>query len=101
MLRTGVRWLVLTGAAVALAGFTPRGASAQQLRMVRDWEPRGPQFDFSPDGVWRRRVRAVAAARAAALAGGRFDLLNAPRRMAAPQPSAYAVSGVLNVPAIL
>jgi len=101
MVRTGIRWLVLAGAAVALAGLAPRGALAQEPQMVRNWEPRGPQFDFRPDGVWRRKVRAVAAARAAALAAGRFDLLNAPVQMAAPQPSAYAVTGFLNVPAIL
>ena len=101
MLRTGVRWLVLAGAGVALAGLAPRGAAAQEPQMVRNWEPRGPQFDFRPDGVWRRKVRAIAAARAEALARGRFDLLNAPVQMAAPQPSAYAVTGFLNVPAIL
>jgi M6 family metalloprotease-like protein len=101
MLRIGVRWLVLTGAAAALAVLAPRAALAQAPQMVRNWEPRGPQFDFRPDGVWRRKVRAIAAARAAALAAGRFDLLNAPVQSAAPQPSAYAVTGFLNVPAIL
>ncbi|MGD0484308.1 MAG: immune inhibitor A domain-containing protein [Gemmatimonadales bacterium] len=99
MLRTGVRWFVLMSAAAGLAGLAPRGAVAQVPQMVREWEPRG--FDFRPDGVWRRKVRAVAAARADALARGRFDLLNAPNRLAAPEPSAYAVSGILNVPAIL
>ena len=101
MLRNRLRWLVVTGAAVGLAGLAPRGAVAQIPQMVRDWEPRGPQFDFRPDGVWRRKVREVAAARAAALARGQFDLLNAPIRLGAPQPSSYAVTGTLNVPVIL
>ena len=99
MLRTRLRWLVLTGVAAGLAGLAPRGATAQVPQMVRDWEPRG--FDFRPDGVWRRKVRAVAAARAAALARGQFNLLNAPASLRAPQPSAYAVTGTLTVPALL
>jgi M6 family metalloprotease-like protein len=98
---TGVRWIVLTGAAAGLAGLTPRGAGAQEPQLVRNWELRGPQFDFRPDGVWRRKVRAIAAARAAALSRGQFDLLNAPVRLGAPLPSAYAVTGFLDVPAIL
>lgn len=96
-----MRWLVAAGAAVGFAGLAPRGALAQESQMAKHWELRGPRFDFRPDGVWRRRVRAIAAARAAALAGGRFDVLNAPVQMASPQPSAYAVTGFLNVPAVL
>ena len=99
MMRNRLRWLVVTGAAVGLAGLAPRGAVAQIPQMVRNWEPRG--FDFRPDGVWRRKVREVAAARAAALARGEFELLNAPARLAAPRPSAYAVTGTLTVPALL
>jgi M6 family metalloprotease-like protein len=98
MLRTRLRWLVLTGVAVGLAGLAPRVAVAQVPQMVRNWEP---PFDFRPDGVWRRKVREVAAARAAALARGQFDLLNAPVRRGAPEPSAYAVGGTITVPALL
>jgi M6 family metalloprotease-like protein len=98
---SSVRWLVLTAAAAGLAGLTPRGAGAQEPRMVRNWELRGPRFDFRPNGVWRRRVRAIAATRAAALARRDFAALNAPVRLAAPQLSAYAVTGQLNVPAVL
>jgi M6 family metalloprotease-like protein len=98
MLRNRLRWLVVMGAAVGLAGLAPRGAVAQVPQIVRNWEP---PFDFRPDGVWRRKVREVAAARAAALARGQFSLLNAPARLAAPQPSALAVTGTLKVPALL
>ena len=48
-------------------------APAQQP--ARQWEPRG--FDFTRDGVWRAKARAVAGARAAALARGDFASLNA------------------------
>src|SRR4051812_33854626 len=56
-----------------LAALVPAGARAQQP--ARQWEPRG--FDFTPDGVWRARARAIMSARAAALGRGDFSALNA------------------------
>src|SRR5512142_789842 len=100
MLGTGVRWLVGFGAVAAVAALTPTGVAAQADRPVRNWELRGARFDFRPDGVWRRKVRAIAAARSAALARREFRTLNAPVQAAGPFPSAYAVTGALNVPAI-
>ena len=101
MLVTGVRWLVVAGTLAAVAALTPTGAAAQADRPVRNWELRGARFDFRPDGVWRKKVRAVAAARAAALARRDFRVLNAPVQAGGPYPSPYAVTGTLNVPAIL
>ncbi len=101
MLVTGMRWSLVAGTLAAAAALTPTRATAQGDRPVRNWELRGPRFDFRPDGVWRRKVRAIAAARAAALARGDFRTLNAPVQAAGPIPSAYAVTGSLDVPAIL
>jgi M6 family metalloprotease-like protein len=83
---------------------------AQQPAPRRRWEPAG--FDFSPDGVWRRRSRDVARLRRAALARGDFSYLNAAVRAARSRPGIYAapasvnqsgaaVGGVLYVPALL
>jgi M6 family metalloprotease-like protein len=88
------------------AAVSPRALPAQD-GPVREWEPRG--FDFTPDGVWRRKAAAVAAARAAALARGDFASLNAPMAMAAnvlapgavPFASMMAVSGVLREPVFI
>lgn len=83
----------------------PAAARAQD-QPRRDWEPRG--FDFTADGVWRVRARAVARLRAAALARGDFASLNAAVRSAAnlvqlgaPVTAPLAVSGVLRVPVFL
>ncbi|MEK7668462.1 MAG: M6 family metalloprotease domain-containing protein [Gemmatimonadota bacterium] len=101
MRRTGARWAVLFGTAIGLVVLVAGPAGAQQPEFSRRWELRGSQFDFSQDGVWRRRARAVAEQRAAALGRGDFALLNAPRRLTGPVPSAMAISGTLKVPAIL
>src|SRR6267378_220560 len=59
-------------------------------------------FDFRKDGVWRRQARAVRAVRARLLSRRNFGALNAPMAAAgAPLASGTAVSGVLQVPAIL
>lgn len=59
---------------------------------ARPREPRG--FDFSPDGVWRKRARAVRTARQNALRSRNASmLLNAPMSM--------RVTGVLRVPIFL
>src|SRR6267378_268644 len=59
-------------------------------------------FDFRKDGVWRRQARAVRAVRARLLSRRNFGALNAPMAAAgAPLASSAAVSGVLQVPAIL
>jgi M6 family metalloprotease-like protein len=101
MPRTGARLAVLLGAVVGLAALGAGTARAQQPGLAHRWELRGPQFDFSPDGVWRRKARGVAQARAAAIARGDFAALNAASQLAGPALSGMAVSGTLNVPAIL
>jgi M6 family metalloprotease-like protein len=75
---------------------------AGQGQPVRDWEPRG--FDFTPDGVWRKKARAVAQARADAMARGDFSSLN--RHLSFPSLSAplrttMAVTDTLRVPVLL
>jgi M6 family metalloprotease-like protein len=61
-----------------------------------------PGFDFAPDGVWRGRARRIAQVRAALLSERAFGRLNQAIRLAAgPGPSSSAVTGVLQVPAIL
>jgi M6 family metalloprotease-like protein len=92
---------VLLGALVGLAALGAGTARAQQPGLARRWELRGPQFDFSPDGVWRRKARGVAQERAAAIARGDFAALNAPVRLAGPALSGLAVTGTLTVPAVL
>lgn len=77
------------------------GAQAQrpsQRGALPSWEP--PGFDFSADGVWRVRARAVARARAALLNRRQFAQLNAPLA-GASGPAAPAVAGVLRVPVVL
>jgi M6 family metalloprotease-like protein len=92
---------VLLGVVVGLAALGAGTARAQQPGLARRWELRGPQFDFAPDGVWRRKARGVAQARAAAIARGDFAALNAASRLAGPALSGLAVSGTLKVPAVL
>lgn len=101
MLRTGARSAVLFGAVVGLAALGAGTARAQQPGLARRWELRGPQFDFAPDGVWRRKARGVAQERAAAIARGDFAALNAALRLAGPALSGMAVTGTLKVPAVL
>jgi immune inhibitor A len=72
-----------------------RAAFAQEPRR----EP--PGFDFTPDGVWRVQARRVMQARRELLARGDFAQLNAPAALRAAALTAAAVSGVLQVPAIL
>jgi M6 family metalloprotease-like protein len=83
------------GVAALLSSFVPATALAQAAP-PRRWEI--PGFDFRPDGVWRTKARAVAATRARLLAAGQFRALNAPTGL---QPSATALTGVLNVPAVV
>ena len=90
--------LACAGVILAAPAAGGQGRVSQEI-MASRWEPRG--FDFSPDGVWRVRARAVAQQREALLAGGRFSELNAPVAAGAPMSFAQAVSGVLNVPTIL
>ena len=101
------RNVILAATLAAAAALVPQPARAQQP--ARLWEPRG--FDFKPDGVWRRRARQVAAARAAAMRQGDFRSLNSAIRLAraapalvlggAAQQSPMAITGVLNVPVFL
>lgn len=84
---------------IALAALPGRGAA--QGRMHPRWEI--PGFDFAPDGVWRARARRIAQVRAGLLSQRAFGRLNQAIGLAAagPVPSATAVTGVLQVPAIL
>jgi M6 family metalloprotease-like protein len=90
------RCVFVIGALAALAAFVP-GRAAAQNRMHPRWEI--PGFDFSPDGVWRAKVRRIQQARARMLAQGNFGALNAART--APAGSALVLSGTQFVPAIL
>lgn len=82
--------LVLAGAARAQA----RGGAREP---VRGWEL--PWLDISPNGGWRVRARAVAAARARLLSQRNFPALNAPTAPGAV--SATALAGTLHVPVIM
>ena len=69
----------------------------------RDWEPKG--FDFTPDGVWRKKARVIWRAREAAMARGDFSSLNRPMLAAAargaPLRSTMALSDTLRIPVLL
>src|SRR6266576_209282 len=94
------------GVTALLCSFVARTSAAQDQRHPR-WEI--PGFDFRKDGVWRTKARAVRAMRARLRAAGRFAELNASATAArggvklsqTGQASATAVTGTLNVPAIL
>ena len=85
-------------ACLALVGLVAAGGAqvvAQELQPVRRWEL--PGFDIRPNGGWRVKARAVAAARAAMLARRDFWTLNA-----APAGAVAAVvQGTLEVPVIM
>ncbi len=83
----------------ALAAMLPllAGLLAAQGRMNPKWER--PGFDFSPDGVWRAKVRRIREARARMIAQGNFAALNAAR--SAPAGSALVLHDTLHVPALL
>jgi M6 family metalloprotease-like protein len=82
-------WLV-----VAAAGAQVRGS--REREPVRGWEL--PGLDISPNGGWRVRARAVAAARARLLAQRNFSALNA---APAGPAAATVVTGSIRVPVIL
>ena len=86
----------LLGAVALLCSLVPVTAAAQASPHPR-WEI--PGFDFRKDGVWRTRARNVKATRSRLIAGAQFSVLNS--RSALGTTSATAVSGVLEVPAIL
>jgi M6 family metalloprotease-like protein len=82
------------------------------------WSPRWeiPGYDFSPDGVWRAKVRAIRARRHALLGQHAYARLNAAAQLRPAGPGggfvsavrragavndAVSVAGVLQVPAIL
>ena len=93
------RSLVLLAVVAALS--LPAVTGAQQAPPPRIRREIGG-FDFRKDGVWRRQARAVRAVRARLLSRRNFGALNAPMAAAgAPLASGAAVSGVLQVPAIL
>jgi M6 family metalloprotease-like protein len=89
---------------VALLSAIAVGRAPAQSRKNQRWEIRG--FDFRKDGVLRPRARAVRANRARLLAARQFSALNQSFNRMAPSggaaaPTATALTGVLNVPAIL
>ena len=92
MTRTRV---LLVGLLVAV--LLPPGVSAQGRRAPRR---EIPGLDFSANGVWRARARAVRRYRAALLSQRAFSTLNAPLAAGVPQASLLAVSGVLSVPVV-
>ena len=93
-------WRPSVGAvALFLGALLAPGTLPAQNQPVHAWEPKG--FDFSPDGVWRKKARQVIAARAAAMARADFLSLNRPLSLAAPAPSPLAVTGVLRIPVLL
>jgi M6 family metalloprotease-like protein len=86
--------------ALALGLFALSTPGLAQDRFAPDWER--PGFDFSRDGAWRVKSRAVSGVRARLRAAGDFGALNAPVALRAPQPAAQAaVSGILYVPTVL
>src|SRR5256712_31177 len=97
--RVTPRSLVLVAVVCALS--LPGATGAQQAPPPRiRREIKG--LDFRKDGVWRRQARAVRALRAKLLSRRSFGALNAPMAVVgAPLASGTAVSGVLQVPAIL
>jgi M6 family metalloprotease-like protein len=86
--------------ALAVFATLPRVAGAQGQMHPR-WEI--PGFDFSPNGVWRARAKRIAQVRRALLSQRAFGPLNLALSPAlgAVGPSANAVMGTLQVPAIL
>jgi len=88
-------WL---GLAVALLGSVAAPLAAQgPLHPRREI----PGFDFRPTGAFRAWGRRVRARRQALLARGDFPSLNAALVAGAPAASPAAVSGTLQVPAVL
>lgn len=85
---------------IALAAIAAVGAPGGQAQeRPRRWER--PGFDFTPDGVWRRRAAQVRVERLRALESGELPRLNAPVRQRSLQPSTMAITGVLRVPVFL
>jgi M6 family metalloprotease-like protein len=91
------RSLIWVGAlsCVATVGVAQGRRAAAEPRLAPRWEL--PGFDITPNGGWRIKARAVAAARARMLARRDFAALNAPAVVAAPN----AVTGALRVPVIM
>lgn len=88
--------LACAASCVAAAAGAQGRPSATRQRPVPRWEI--PGLDITPNGGWRVRARAVAAARAHLLAQRNFALLNA----APAGPAAVnAVTGTLRVPAVM
>src|SRR6266576_3782516 len=97
----------MLGLVVLSCTLFPHVSLAQDQRYPR-WEI--PGLDFRPDGVWRKKARAVRAMRARLRAAGRFTELNAAAAVSqggamlsqtVGSQAATAVTGTLIVPAIL
>lgn len=95
---TTVKRLAHLGFAVAVIGF-PAAPLAAQDRLHPRREV--PGFDFRPNGAFRSWARRVRTQRTALLARGDFRSLNAALTAGAPAASPAAVSGTLQIPAVL
>jgi M6 family metalloprotease-like protein len=94
------RWTTLVGLGLlAQTSLSPSLAAQTPGRLHPRWEI--PGFDFSRDGVWRKRARQVSARRAAMRARRQFSALNAPMVAGVAGPSSPAVGGTLRVPVII
>ncbi|HUL03701.1 MAG TPA: M6 family metalloprotease domain-containing protein [Gemmatimonadales bacterium] len=98
-MRRVLRWGVCAGLGCLIQSVPVPSAAQTPGRLHPRWEI--PGFDFSRDGVWRKRSRQVAARRAAMLARRQFAALNAPLAARVAEPSGPAVMGTLEVPVIL
>lgn len=97
-------YLVRTLGVVALLSAIVVGQAPAQRKRNHYWEV--PGFDFRKDGVLRTRAREIRETRARLMSTGQFSTLNqsfgrTARTGASPAPSSTALTGVLNVPAIL
>ena len=91
----------LLAAGVVCLVFAAEPLGAQQRREILH-TPWGEVLDFAPGGAWRPLARRIADYRRALLSAGRIQELNAPMRLRSPAAgTAAAVSGTLQVPAVL
>ncbi len=92
-----MKQLAWLACAAVFLGSAALPAAAQGLHPRREI----PGFDFRPSGAFRQWGRRVRAQRAALLARGDFHSLNAALAAGAPAASPAAVSGTLQIPAVL
>lgn len=96
------RWIRICSLAAALLLVASSAPAQVAAGFPAGWEATGQ--DFHPDGVWRRRARAVSSVRTDLVLRGDFAALNQPlrlRALEAPAGAGPAVQGTLRVPALL